>query len=201
MSVHIRSILRGGNHFDVLQLPRPYADLMGEPVWEVGPDEVNRAFRKRSLHCHPDKSTHDDAPHAFSLLKKAKAVLLHELDGEAYVRAFVKEQATHWEGNWSSAEAASTAKERVSRMREDAQQSQSDTVLDAMLRRQEKARREQSRRERKKGSAPRARTEDEMLEELEQAAGAAVGDADADAAAPSRSRAAAPAARKRPKFL
>ena len=31
----IARIIRASNHFDCLQLPKPYADLMGEPVWDV----------------------------------------------------------------------------------------------------------------------------------------------------------------------
>ena len=94
----IRSILRGANHFEVLRLAKPHADLLGEPVWEVPEEQVHRAFRKLSLHCHPDKSKHADAPRAFETLKKAKACLLSELERDAYIRNFVKEQKTRWEG-------------------------------------------------------------------------------------------------------
>ena len=31
---------------------------------DAGEEQVNRAFRKQSLYCHPDKSTHADAPRA-----------------------------------------------------------------------------------------------------------------------------------------
>ena len=111
--VVIRSILRAASHFDVLNLPRPYPDLMDEPVWQVTEDDVSRAFRKRSLHCHPDKSVHEDAPRAFELLKKAKACLLHELDRDAYVRSYVREQKSKWEGSWSTAADVAVAKARA----------------------------------------------------------------------------------------
>ena len=94
----IRSILRGANHFEVLRLAKPHADLLGEPVWDVPEEQVHRAFRKLSLHCHPDKSKHADAPRAFETLKRAKACLLSELERDAYIRNFVKEQKTRWEG-------------------------------------------------------------------------------------------------------
>lgn len=117
----IRQILRGGNHFDVLKLAKPYPDLLGEPIWEAGEEQVNRAFRKQSLYCHPDKSKHPDAPRAFEVLKKAKACLLHELDRDAYVRNYVREQKTRWEGNWTSAQDSTGSRERASHMRADAQ--------------------------------------------------------------------------------
>lgn len=106
----IRAILLGANHFEVLKLSKPYPDLMGEPLWDVKPENVNRAFRKLSLHCHPDKSKHPDAPRAFELLKKAKRVLQSELESETYIRNFIREQKTNWEGMWSTAEETANAK-------------------------------------------------------------------------------------------
>mmetsp|Transcript_28740 Transcript_28740/g.60425 ORF Transcript_28740/g.60425 Transcript_28740/m.60425 type:complete len:213 (+) Transcript_28740:155-793(+) len=144
----IRAILRAGNHFETLRLPKPYPDLMEEPVWDVTDDDVNRAFRKRSLCCHPDKSKHADAPHAFELLKKAKACLTHELDRDAYVRSFVREQKTLWQGNWTAAAEVVAAKERVSEMRGNAQQAQAESVIDAMHQRRMKAARAARKRER-----------------------------------------------------
>ena len=78
-SKKIAAILRAATHFDRLQLPKPYADLAGEPVWDVSEEQVAKSFRKLSLCCHPDKSSDPEAPAAFELLKKAKACLLNEL--------------------------------------------------------------------------------------------------------------------------
>ena len=78
-SKKISGILRAVNHFDTLQLPKPYADLAGEPVWNVSEEQVAKGFRKLSLCCHPDKSSDPEAPTAFEQLKKAKACLLNEL--------------------------------------------------------------------------------------------------------------------------
>ena len=39
-SKKIAAILRAANHFDRLQLPKPYADLAGEPVWDVSEEQV-----------------------------------------------------------------------------------------------------------------------------------------------------------------
>eukprot|EP00964_Phaeocystis_antarctica_P101946 scaffold67390_cov57-Phaeocystis_antarctica.AAC.2 len=86
-SKKISGILRAVNHFDTLQLPKPYADLAGEPVWDVSEEQVSKGFRKLSLCCHPDKSSDPEAPTAFEQLKKAKACLLNELDRDDYVRA------------------------------------------------------------------------------------------------------------------
>ena len=135
----IRRILRAANHFDALQLERPHADLMEQPVWEVTGEQVHKAFRKLSLCCHPDKSTHPDAPRAFELLKKAKAVLSSELDRDDYLLNFVKQQRVNWEGNWATVEVAGEAKQRVTAMRQEAQRSESDNVADAMRERREKA--------------------------------------------------------------
>ena len=135
----IQRILRAANHFDMLLLPRPHPDLMDQPVWEVTGEQVHKAFRKLSLCCHPDKSTHPDAPRAFEALKKAKAVLANELDRDDYLLSFVRHQKTSWEGNWASVDTASEAKQRVSTMREAAQREESDSVADAMRERREKA--------------------------------------------------------------
>ena len=97
----IALILRAPNHFDMLKLPKPYPDLLEQPMWDCTDDKVNRAFRKLSLCCHPDKSTHPDAPRAFELLKKAKACLNNSLDRDDYCRDFVKELKVHWAGNWA----------------------------------------------------------------------------------------------------
>jgi hypothetical protein len=75
----ISGILRAVNHFDTLQLPKPYAGLAGEPVWSVSKEQVAKSFRKLSLCCHPDKSGDPEAPTAFEQLRKAKACLLNEL--------------------------------------------------------------------------------------------------------------------------
>ena len=94
--------------------------------------QVNRAYRKLSLCCHPDKSSHPDAPRAFEALKKAKAVLTHPLDKDDYLRDFVKDSKIAWEGSWNGADSVFAEKERMSKMREDAQTMQGESVADAM---------------------------------------------------------------------
>ena len=135
----IRRILRAANHFDMLQLKRPHADLMEKPVWDITPEQVHKAFRKLSLCCHPDKSTHPDAPRAFEQLKKAKQCLSNELDRDDYLIDFVKQQRVSWEGNWSTVEAVGETKQRVSSMRDEALRSESENVADAMREKREKA--------------------------------------------------------------
>ena len=150
----IRRILRAANHFDALQLERPHADLMEQPVWEVTGEQVHKAFRKLSLCCHPDKSTHPDAPRAFELLKKAKAVLSSELDRDDYLLNFVKQQRVNWEGNWATVEVAGEAKQRVTAMRQEAQKEVADRAarnLIAKMRRLEKEKVELSSRKRSLG--------------------------------------------------
>jgi hypothetical protein len=135
----IRSILRAGNHFEALDLPKPYPNLVGEAAWDSSSDDVNRAFRKRSLHCHPDKSKHADAPRAFETLKKAKACLLSDLERDGYVREHVREQQLRWEGSWKSEAEAAQARARISSARGSSQQEHADTVAEAMRKRREKA--------------------------------------------------------------
>jgi len=104
MSTNERSvvlILRATNYFDLLKLPKPYNDLLEQPVWGCTDDQVHRAFRKLSLCCHPDKSTHTDAPRAFELIKRAKACLTSPLDRDEYLREFLKQQKVNWAGNWA----------------------------------------------------------------------------------------------------
>ena len=199
----IRQILRASNHFDVLQLARPYADLMNQPVWPVSAEAVNRVFRKLSLCCHPDKSSHPDAPRAFETLKKAKACLMHPLDRDDYLINFVKEQKTHWEGSWTSVEAGMESKQRTSTMRDEAQREQGDSVADAMRQRRERA--EDAARRKQRMASAQARKE-----ESRRAAEVAVDDDDDDdvGAAPRGGSSGAhgrgsiaTAPRKRPKFL
>ena len=213
----IARIIRASNHFDCLQLPKPYADLMGEPVWDVTEEQVGKAFRRASLSCHPDKSTDPEAPRAFEVLKKAKACLLNELDRDDYLKAFVTDQKTLWEGSWAKAEDAFTSKQRVSSMRDEAQRSQNESVLESMQERHAQAARKARQRER--AEEARARSKVRQLEEAEAAATSRLGGGDDDddgdydddgrpvlnkGAGSSRGGPASksgPAARKRPKFL
>ena len=211
----IARILRATNHFDCLQLPKPYADLMGEPVWDVTEEQVGKSFRKSSLCCHPDKSTDPEAPRAFEVLKKAKTCLLNHLDRDDYLKAFVTDQKTLWEGSWAKAEDAFTSKQRVSSMRDEAQRSQNDAVLESMQERHAQAARKARQRER--ADEARARSKVRQLEEAE-AAASRLGDGQDDAAddeddgrpvvhkgasgsGGGSSSKSGPAARKRPKFL
>ena len=95
----IRRILRAANHFDMLKLRRPHADLMDQPVWELTNDDVHRSFRKLSLSCHPDKSSHPDAPRAFEALKKAKSfTVMTQWMGMGTSLASIVMAATSWTG-------------------------------------------------------------------------------------------------------
>ena len=207
-SKKISGILRAVNHFDTLQLAKPYADLAGEPVWDVTEEQVAKAFRKLSLCCHPDKSSDPEAPTAFEQLKKAKTCLLNELDRDDYVRDFVKNAATLWEGNWAQAQEALSSKQRVTSMRDEAQREQGDSVLDAMQQRHAQA--AQKGRQKERAQKARGRSRVKELEEAEAAAAAAQLGADEDDPEPepvvgtSSSAVVRPAgggARKRPKFL
>lgn len=82
--------------------------------------------------CHPDKSSHPDAPRAFEALKKAKACLTNELDKDDYLRDFVKKAKVEWEGNWSKADSVFAEKDRMSKMRDEAQMVHGQSVVDAM---------------------------------------------------------------------
>eukprot|EP00967_Tisochrysis_lutea_P152549 scaffold299200_cov27-Tisochrysis_lutea.AAC.1 len=161
----IRSILRAGDYFQVLDLPKPYVSLSGDAVWDCGSEAVNRAFRKRSLHCHPDKSRHPDAPRAFDTLKKAKACLLNEMQRDGYVREHVREQQLRWEGSWKSEAEAAQAKAHSSEVRANVQQHHADNVAEAMRKRREKAEFNQWKRER--SEQRRARVLGRRLDEEE----------------------------------
>ena len=210
-SRRIKQILRAANHFDALQLAKPYADLMGEPVWDVSEVEVSKAFRKLSLCCHPDKSQDPEAPAAFERLKKAKACLLNELDRDDYLRSFVADQKEVWEGNWAQADDALSSKHRVSSMRKEAQHSQNEAVLEAMQQRHAQAQLKAQKKERAEKARGRSR-----IRELEAAAAAEAtthlsdddaGEVEVERSASAKSSAAArpigggSSARKRPKFL
>ena len=209
----IKRLLRASNHFDMLRLRRPHADLMDQPVWEVSGDEVHRAFRKLSLCCHPDKSSHPDAPRAFEELKKAKACLSDALTREDYLIEFIKRQKTSWEGNWTSAESAGESKQRVSSMREEAQRTEADNVVDAMRERREKAEAAERKRQRVQAAQQRRKAADASQSHTTSGGALDDDDSDDDAKPPgggsrvgSSSSGAArpaggPAARKRPKFL
>ena len=199
----IKRILRAANHFDMLRLTRPHADLMDQPVWEVSPDEVHRAFRRLSLCCHPDKSSHPDAPRAFEALKKAKACLAAPLDRDDYLLEFIRNQKTSWEGNWSSAGVASESRQRATSMREEARRAETEVVVDAMRERRERAEAAARKKQRVQAAQQRRRP-------AEPPDGAELDDDDDDdaSAAPVHARpggvGARPgiaAARKRPKFM
>lgn len=56
-------------------------------AFEADPNCVNKAFRKLSVSCHPDKNTtNDPALHVqFDNLNKAKSILTHEKNGKEYL--------------------------------------------------------------------------------------------------------------------
>lgn len=204
----IRSILRASNHFDALKLPRPTADLMEQPLWDVKDDQISRVYRKLSLCCHPDKSTHADAPRAWEVLKQAKKCLLNPLERDDYMISFIREQKTNWEGNWGSVDSAVTAKERTATMRDAAKNEQGESVADAMRERHEKAVAVARRKERLQAAQSRAEARRAAPDRD------ADGDDDSDDEEEQRSRPVpagggggasggrgAGAARKRPKFL
>ena len=198
----IQGILNASNHFDLLRLPKPTSDLLGEPVWDVSEADVHRAFRKTSLCCHPDKATHADAPRAFEALKAAKKCLADANEREDYCRRFLEEQKYLWQGSWSSAEEAAGSKARESALRHVAQQDQEDDVLDAARERRARAEILARQRQRKAAAAQRARErepDDRGLVEEEDDEDSGV----RPSAAPSRAPAAGAGAkaRKRPKFL
>jgi DnaJ family protein C protein 8 len=204
----IRAILRASNHFDALRLPKPHADLMEQPVWDVEDDAISRAYRKLSLVCHPDKSAHADAPRAWDVLKRAKQCLLDPLERDDYLMSFLKGQKTHWEGTWTSSEAATSAKERTATMRDAAKNEHGESVADAMRERHEKAVEAARRKERLQAAKLRAEArrstpdaaidnDDDNDDNDDRSVNAA-----SPAAKPSASGGSAQApARKRPKFL
>ena len=157
----IRVILRAASHFDALQLARPHADLLENPVWDVSDEQVSRAFRRLSLHCHPDKSQHPDAPRAFELLKKAKACLLDPHTREDYLIDYVKRAKTSWEGNWGLSGEAASVRQRTTSMRDQAREQQSEDVIDAMRERRERAEQAARKKERVQKARARQRERDE----------------------------------------
>lgn len=219
MTRNISALLRASNYFDLLKLQRPYEDLMGDPLWDVTADQVSRAYRKLSLCCHPDKSDHPDAPRAFELLKKAKKTLTDPLEMDDYLRNFLKECATQWQGNWVTASSsAGGGRERVASMRREAQLEQEDSVRDAMRERHERASAAARRAERIRaaqalgGGKYRARKESGRAGGAAERGGSPKLPSESDgsedeAPPPARAPAAAsssvvrPAARKRPKFF
>ena len=162
----ISKILRAANHFDTLRLPRPTRDLMDQPMWPCTSEDVHRAFRKLSLCCHPDKSSHPDAPRAFEVLKRAKACLGSERERDDYMLEYVKQQKVQWEGSWAAADSAFDEKQRMSSMRQEAQQSEAESIADAMRERRERAEAvERKKRRLQIAQQRRARREAENAEE------------------------------------
>ncbi|KAL3902293.1 MAG: hypothetical protein SGPRY_012125 [Prymnesium sp.] len=210
----ISRILQASNHFEMLQLPRPQADLLDQPVWQAArlialpSAQVNRAYRKLSLCCHPDKSSHPDAPRAFEALKKAKACLTNSLDREDYLREFVKKAKVAWEGSWNKADSVFAEKDRVSKMREDAQMMQGESIADAMRERRERAEAMAEKARRRKEAQARGEARSREVEKTTTARYDATDDDDEvpmpkmhQQARASNNRANGAVQRKRPKFL
>ena len=152
-------ILRAESHFDVLSLPMPYYDChQRRQMWNCDTDAVNKAFRKLSLSCHPDKSVHPDAGKAFDLLKKAKACLVHPLERDRYIREFL---SRHWRATVVTRPSAkaptpcsSTQKQKPSPMPDE----DGDSVVDTIMRERDEIKQRhraemQARRERAEAAA------------------------------------------------
>jgi len=183
---------------------------MDQPVWEVSGDHVHRSFRKLSLCCHPDKSSHPDAPRAFEALKKAKACLADPTLRDDYLHEFVRQLKTSWEGNWASKEAASDSKQRVSSMREEAKRAEAEQVVDAMRERRERVEAAARKKQRIAAAQQRRAAQHEAgaVDDDDDDSGGDDGSghvgggrAAGGGTGPIRSRPGAGAARKRPKFL
>lgn len=129
--------------FEVLQLPAPTWDALGRPSWPHA-DLIGQSFRKLSFALHPDRASHDDAPRAFQILKRAKATLEDPVEREKYVNRFVEDQRSlpensTWAGQGSASDRVRAQLERDAQVKalkkEEARERQAQILEQARQRR------------------------------------------------------------------
>jgi len=135
-------VLQTRSYFDVLQLPTPTWDALGRSSWPHA-DAVGPAFRRLSFALHPDRASHDDAPRAFQILKRAKATLEDAVEREKYVNRYVEDQRSlpeHsvWAGQGSASDRVQAQVERdalVRSLRRDEARDRQNQILEQARRR------------------------------------------------------------------
>jgi len=101
-------VLTTKHYFDVLQLPVPTWDAIGRASWPHT-EMVGAAFRRLSFALHPDRASHEDAPRAFEILKRARSTLADAVEREKYVNRYVEDQRSlpqnsSWGGQGSASD-------------------------------------------------------------------------------------------------
>ena len=81
-----RHLRRGACSVHTLIMAREPFDILGLNADTAKVDDINAAFRKLALHCHPDKNPHSGAAEEFSNLKDARdrAILFVENTSDAF---------------------------------------------------------------------------------------------------------------------
>jgi len=98
----VSEILSSDNHFDTLKLRKPTRDALDRPKWDVTADELQRAFRKRTICCHPDKVTedHEKREKAYDKIRDAREVLEDQAKRDLYIKRYLviveREQRNSW---------------------------------------------------------------------------------------------------------
>jgi len=98
----IQIVLKAKSHFEVLGLPLPIANDIGNPIWDVTAEQVKDANRKMMLKTHPDKNKGVSiAAAAFAAVQKAFNILSDENERDPYLKSFVdkleKDRSASWE--------------------------------------------------------------------------------------------------------
>jgi len=98
----IQIVLKAKNYFEVLGLPLPIANDIGNPIWDVTADQLKDANRKMMLKTHPDKNEGVAiAAAAFAAVQKAFNILSDENERDPYLKSFVdkleKDRSASWE--------------------------------------------------------------------------------------------------------
>jgi DnaJ family protein C protein 8 len=140
----VARVLSTKTYFDVLQLPVPTWDALGRPSWPHA-DKVGAAFRRLSFALHPDRTSHDDAPRAFQILKRAKTTLDEPIERERYVKRYVEEklsmpQNSTWAATGSASDRVRAQLEhdaRVKELRKEEARERNEEVLEQVRRRRQ----------------------------------------------------------------
>ncbi|KAK9865745.1 hypothetical protein WJX84_002872 [Apatococcus fuscideae] len=149
--------------FSLLELPLPDVDDLGRPVWSCSASDVSKAFRRLSVHVHPDKNPDPEARAAFEALSSAHRQLrdtglLEEILNKEVDRAKQRRDAAEANATPDERIAMNAAhRERARELRQKEGQSFQAEILRQLREKQDKAKR-------KRQAQSRSRHKDESEE-------------------------------------
>lgn len=87
----VKNVVDAKDHFEVLRLPPPVLNDIGQTLWPVMNKQLKEHFKQLSLLTHPDKHPNlEDAGRAFEILTNAFRTLTDSSLREPYIKGYIE---------------------------------------------------------------------------------------------------------------